>query len=216
MLKELNKSNPDLQILSTNSPRLARYGAVLEGFDFSDMFSPSLEAMDRSGPTYIADLVALQSCPSFQDLKNVVFGELEIQAGICFGLNDKMNGMEYHKSSEVVIAVRDLILILGDVRDVNNNSWDSSLGECFFVREGTAVELFGGTLHLAPCRVRNEPFCSIVVLPKGTNTPLLSSESKKDPLLFMNNKWLLCHIDSPAVARGAYVGITGENIRISL
>jgi len=216
MLKELNKSNPDIEILSVNTPQFARYGTVIEGCNFSDMFPASLQAMDLTGPTYIRDIEALGTCNSFQHLKNIIFGEIELQAGICFGLNDKMNGMEYHKSSEVIIAVTDMILILGDIRDIRDNSWDSSNAECFFMGEGTAVELYGGTLHLAPCRVSTEPFCSIIVLPKGTNTTLNKNSNKIDPLLFMNNKWLLCHKDSPAAARGASIGITGKNIQIAL
>jgi hypothetical protein len=125
-----------------------------------------------------------------------------------------MNGMEYHKSSEIIIAVRDIVLILGNIRDMKGNEWSSFHAKCFYVPEGTAVELYGGTLHLAPCRVSPEPFCTIIILPKGTNTPLASAKKGKNSLLFMNNKWLICHKESPAVSRGAYVGISGENIQI--
>jgi hypothetical protein len=125
-----------------------------------------------------------------------------------------MNGMEYHKSSEIIIAVTDVILILGNIRDIKENKWDSSLSKCFYVPQGKTVELYGGTLHLAPCRVTSEPFCSIIVLPDGTNTPLTSANKERDSLLFMNNKWLICHKESPAAGRGAYVGISGENIHI--
>lgn len=215
MLKKLNESNSDIEILSLQTPRFNRYGTVIENYDFSDMVPPSLEAMDLTGPNYIGNLETLQACDSFHYLKNEIFGEMELQAGICFGLNNKMNGMEYHKSSEVIIAVTNLILILGDVRDIKNNCWDSSYAECFFMPEGTTVELYGGTLHLAPSRVSSDPFCSIIVLPKGTNTPLKKIDSKKASLLFMNNKWLLCHKESPAVNRGAFVGITGNNITIN-
>jgi len=214
MLKELNEVNKNNKILRADSPHFTRYGKVLEDCDFSDMFPISIEAMDLSGPTYLRDIEALHKCESFQYLKDSVFGEIDLQSGICFGKNDKMNGMEYHKSSEVIIAVTDMVLILGDIRDMKNNSWDSSLAECFLIPKNTAIELYGGTLHLAPCRVSEEPFCSIIVLPEGTNSPLLSSVSKKDPLLFMNNKWLICHRDSPAVTRGGYIGISGENIQI--
>ena len=48
-----------------------------------------------------------------------------------------------------------------------------------------------------------------VILPKGTNTPLLKKSD--DPLYFMNNKWLIAHKDSPQAQKGAYIGIKGEN-----
>lgn len=215
MLNDINEANPDIEIMSVNSTKFNRYGSIIENCDFSEMFPVSLEAMDSTGPSYIGDLEALHSSDSYQYLKREIFGDLDLQIGICFGLNDKMNGMEYHKSSEVIIAVTDMVLILGDLRDVKNNSWDSSNAECFLITRGTTVELHGGTLHLAPCRVSKEPFCSIIVLPKGTNTPLTKAENNKDPLLFMRNKWLLCHRESPAVAKGGFIGIKGKNIQIA-
>ena len=32
----------------------------------------------------------------------------------------------------------------------------------------------------------------------------------------MRGKWLTCHPDSPQAAKGAFAGITGENIRLTL
>jgi len=215
MLKQLNKLNHSIKILSVDSTHLTKYGKVITDCDFSDMFDQSINAVDLSGPTYIRDFEDLHKCESYKLLKESVFGEINLQTGLCFGLNNKMNGMEYHKSSEVIITVTDLILILGDMRDIINNSWDSSLAEFFFIPKGIAVELYGGTLHLAPCRVSSEPFCAIIVLPENTNSPLISETQKHDSLLFMNNKWLLCHKDSPAVKKGGYIGIQGENIQIT-
>ena len=214
MLSKLNELNSSLKILPVNSDDFKRYGKVLNSQDFSDMFSLSMDAIDLSGPTYIRDLPALKNCSSFDSLKNTIFGEIELQTGLCFGLNNKMNGMEYHKSSEVIIAVTDVVLILGDVRDINDMQWDSSMAQCFFIEKGTAIELYGGTLHLAPCRVTSDPFCAIIVLPEGTNSLLTDKTHDTDPLLFMNNKWLICHKDSPAVAKGGFVGISGDNIQI--
>ncbi len=214
MLKELNKINSSIEILPIANSSFEQYGTVLKNCDFSDMFSLSIEAIDLSGPMYKRDFEDLHKCVSFQLLKDFVFGEIDLQIGLCFGVNNKMNGMEYHKSSEVIIAVTDIILILGDIRDIKNNSWDSSMSKCFYITQGMAIELYGGTLHLAPCRTSSKPFCSIIVLPEGTNLPLKAIEKKKDSLLFMNNKWLICHRDSPAVNRGAFVGITGHNIQI--
>ena len=106
--------------------------------------------------------------------------------------------------------------MLKELNNIKENTWDSSLAECFYLPQGTVVELYGGTLHLAPCRVSAKPYYTIIVLPEGTNSPLLAAENEKDPLLFMNNKWLICHKDSPAVDRGGFIGITGENIQIQV
>ncbi len=216
MLKKLNKMNPTLEILPIESSHLKQYGQILKNYDFKDMFPISRELVDMDGTTYIADIEKLHQCKSSELLKNQIFGEMTLQLGLCFGENRKMNGMEYHKSSEVVIAVTDVILILGDIRDIKNNSWDSSKAQCFFLPQGKAVELYGGTLHFAPCRVSSEPFCSIIVLPEGTNLPLKEVKIKNEPLLFKNNKWLICHKDSPAADNGAFMGITGDNIQINI
>jgi hypothetical protein len=56
-------------------------------------------------------------------------------------------------------------------------------------------------------------------LERGTNGPLErvdTAAAGEDGLLWMRNKWLLCHPESPQAAKGAFVGITGENIRLKL
>ena len=46
-------------------------------------------------------------------MKERAYGGLEIQIGYCNGNNKKLNAVEYHRSSELDIAVDDLILLLG-------------------------------------------------------------------------------------------------------
>lgn len=52
------------------------------------------------------------------DLKMRIFGELPIQIGYCNGHNSKLNALEYHRSSEVNVAVTDIILLLGSEQDI--------------------------------------------------------------------------------------------------
>lgn len=212
MLEKLNNLNPDHKIYSLDSSDLKEFGEVLT-CDFTDMYHIALDSMDFNGPGYIRDIDAFKKCTSYKHLESV-FGKIKIQVGICFGNNILLNGMEYHKSSEIIIAVTDMILMLGDHKDIKNNKWDSSLTKSFYLPKGSAVELYAGTLHLAPARVDKNPFCSIIVLPEGTNIPL-EREPSDDVLLFMENKWLICHPESPAVSRGGYVGIDGNNIEIN-
>ena len=47
------------------------------------------------------------------EMKERAYGGLEIQIGYCNGNNKKLNAVEYHRSSELDIAVDDLILLLG-------------------------------------------------------------------------------------------------------
>lgn len=216
MLKELNAANAPLTILAADSPALARYGRLIEGIDCTEMFPLSLQSMDLEGPAYIRDIEKLREFSSFESIKETVYGKSSsVQAGLCFGMNDKMNGMEYHEGSEVLVAVTDVILILGRSEDIHDLIWDSVQAECFYFPRGTVLELYSNTLHLAPCRVTKEPFCTVIILPEGTNRTLeKKGENQSDPLYFMENKWMICHEDSPAVSRGAHIGITGKNIKI--
>ena len=63
--------------------------------------------------------------------------------GFCSGYNNKLNAVEYHRSSEIDIAATDLILMLGRQQDIDytNNTYETKNIECFFVPAGTAVEL---------------------------------------------------------------------------
>jgi len=92
-------------------------------------------------------------------------------------------------------------------------NWDSNLTKIFFLPAGTVVELYSTTLHLAPSRISKDPFNAVIVLPKGTNTPL---ETMAKELLWMKNKWFMAHADSPTAAKGAYVGISGPNHEIKI
>ena len=68
------------------------------------------------------------------------------------GDNHKLNGLEYHRSSEINIAVTDMILLLGSQQDVGTDfTYDTSKVEAFYVPAGTVVEMYATTLHYAPC-----------------------------------------------------------------
>ena len=60
------------------------------------------------------------------------FGGLPIQIGYCNGSNVKLNALEYHRSSEIDIAVTDLILLLGCQQDIKEDTYDTALVEAFF------------------------------------------------------------------------------------
>ena len=145
--------------------------------------------------------------------------DLEVEFGFCSGYNNKLNAVEYHRSSEIDIAATDLILMLGRQQDIDytNNTYETKNIECFFVPAGTAVELYATTLHYAPCKENNEEFRCGVVLPKGTNLPLQVKpvENKgENQLLFAANKWLIGHSESGVDKDGGFIGLIGENTTI--
>ena len=120
--------------------------------------------------------------------------------------------MEYHRSSEIDIAVTDLILLLGCQQDIREGYvYDTSQIEAFFVPAATAVELYATTLHYAPCTAREGGFRCAIILPKGTNDALSfkTSEEGENRLLAAVNKWLIAHEE--AGIEGAFCGLQGEN-----
>lgn len=114
------------------------------------------------------------------------------------------------------VAVTDIILLLGAEQDIEPDfTYDTSKVEAFLIPAGTGIEVYGTTLHYAPCGVDGNGFKAVVVLPKGTNTDLMTCHTKSfdDKLLTAKNKWLIAHEE--AGIEGAVCGLKGENIDIA-
>ena len=157
----------------------------------------------------------LEALAVAKDLTESAYGGLPIQIGYCNGNNKKLNAVEYHRSSEVDIAVNDLILLIGRQQDIEADfTYDTAKIEAFYVPAGTAVELYATTLHYAPCSAGEDGFRCVVVLPKDTNLELNFTPGKdgEDKLITARNKWLIAHED--AKIEGAFNGLKGENITL--
>lgn len=203
---------------SVNDAEFKQYGRVLD-VDTAD-FVQTMLAKDtiKEGVVYEPSDEALEKLPLFKQMKDEVFGGMDVEFGFCSGRNEKLNAVEYHRSSEIDIAATDLVLMLGRQQDIDygSNTYETKNIELFFVPKGTAVELYATTLHYAPCRENNEEFRCGVVLPKGTNLPLqVKLESKgENQLLFAVNKWLIGHSESGVDKDGGFIGLVGENITL--
>ena len=215
-LEAVRANNAALDVMSVHDPRFVEYGLVhrIGAAGASPVDGPLLSLArarfeQSNGPvSYTASDPELEGCPELDEIRRQVFGEVDIQAGCCWGTSTRMNGMEFHKSSELVGAATDLVLIVGRLQDVSDGHWDARRAAFVHVPAGSFVELYATTLHLAPCRVSPAPFCAVIVLPRGTNTPLAAGP---DGRLWMRNKWLLAHPEGPAAARGAWIGVDGPN-----
>ena len=167
---------------------------------------------------YEPSVPEFEQLPVFSRLRDEVFGGMPVELGHCSGWNNKLNGLEYHRSSEVDMAATDLILLLGCQQDIDwkNFTYDTAKVEAFLVPAGTAVELYATTLHFAPCSVSGKEFRMGVALPRGTNEPLdvVPEKTGENQLLLQRNKWLLAHKDSGLDKDGAWIGLVGENIEI--
>jgi hypothetical protein len=160
----------------------------------------------------------LQNLPVCERLQSNLFGGMPIQLGYCNGHSVKLNCLEYHRGSEFIAAGTPLILLLADLRDVENGLLDTSLIEAFYLPDGKAFLLYETTLHYAPCTAVNECGCfrSVIGLMKGTNgqKPEITPANAEDSRLWAKNKWLLAHPDTNEAKGGAYIGLTGENLTV--
>ncbi|ANF48978.1 DUF4867 family protein [Priestia megaterium] len=215
-MKDLNKHIPFYHI---EDSKFKHYGKVINEYDFNELetYMDSL-TIPQDQNVYVASVTEMENTIIKNQLQEAFYGEMSIQIGYCNGPNSTLNGLEYHKSSEINIAITDMVLLLGKVQEVENNVFHSNDVIAFFVPKGTAVELYSTTLHFAPCKVNNEGFKTIVILPKGTNDPLstnIQKRTKEDELLFMKNKWLIAHPErEQLINKGAHPGIKGENIKV--
>ena len=111
-------------------------------------------------------------------LRDSFYGGMDIQVGYCNGRNTTYNGFEYHKGSEINIAVTDFMLVLGHTWEIRDNTYRVEDAKVFFVEKGTAIEMYQTTLHLSPCRVTDKGFKYIVILHRGTNTQMCIRDSR--------------------------------------
>ena len=91
-----------MKIQQVEDKAFSTYGRVLEGY----ALSPLLKAMEHT------------PLPVAKAFKDRAFGGLPIQVGFCNGFNTYLNAVEYHRSSEINVAVTDMILLVGRQQDI--------------------------------------------------------------------------------------------------
>lgn len=219
MLEALKKANPHLKLYSVLDEAFAPYGRVLPG-DPDGLFDVLSETpIPAEGNCYEASVPALEAVPVMAAWQRAVFGAVPIQAGYCNGNGSRLNALEYHKSSEVNYSASGLVLLLALPEQIRDGVLSSDDVAAFYLPPRIAVEIHPRVLHFAPCRVHPEGFRCLVVLPQGTNSPLDHTDPNapgEEALLWMRNKWMICHPDSPQAVKGAFIGIQGENLEVCL
>ena len=219
MLDALKKANPHIPLYAVTDAAFAPYGRVLAGE--TDALCDALRetAIPAEGNCYVASDPALERVDVIRAWQHSVYGDMAVQAGCCNGNGDTLNAMEYHKGSEVNFSDTGLVLLLALPEDLKDGRLRSADVKGFYLPPRVAVDIHPRVLHFAPCRVSKDGFRCLVVLPKGTNAPLEhidTSAPGEEALLWMTNKWMTCHPDSPQARKGAFVGIEGENLKVHL
>ena len=207
-----------MNIQSVNDKAFEVYGRVVDGYDYAELLATLEKCSEKPADSviYVPGCAELEATPAYKDLQINCYGGMPIQIGYCNGKNKLLNALEYHRSSEIDVAVSDLLLMLGKRADITEDfQYDSANVEAFLVPAGTAVEVFADTLHYAPCNTEESGFRMVVVLPKGTNLDLTKKHENatdEETLLFGTNKWVIAHPD--AKIEGAFNGIIGENLKL--
>lgn len=192
-----------------------KYGKVLEGYNFGPLLKEMKHTPVPEDVVYVPSVEELEALDVEKDLKNRAFGGLPIEIGYCNGHNKKLNAVEYHRNSEINVAVTDLVLLIGHQQDIEADfTYDTANIEAFLVPAGTGIEVYATTLHYAPCHVNKSGFQCVVVLPRETNTEIDFPMPKdgENGLMTAQNKWLIAHED--AKIEGAFNGLKGENITL--
>lgn len=202
-------------VKSVTDDAFIKYGRIISGYEISALLKKMEETLLPEDVIYNPSDESLEELPIFETIRDSIFGGMPIQIGYCNGHNRFLNGLEYHRTSEINIAVTDMILLLGSQQDISEDfTYDTSNVEAFFVPKGTMIECYATTLHYAPCGYNGNGFRCVVVLPKGTNLEMNNVPDfvKEDELLTARNKWLIAHKD--ANINGAFVGLIGENVSV--
>ncbi len=204
-------------IKSVTDKDFKKYGQVLKNYDCTEIIEKMKSTPLPEDVVYEPSIKELEELSIAKELQDREYGELPMQIGYCNGNNYILNAVEYHRSSEINIAVTDLILLIGSQQDIEDDySYNTSKIEAFKVPAGTIIEVYATTLHYAPCNANEEGFRCVVALPKDTNLPLENKVEKvgEDALLFAKNKWLIGHKDTNLGEQGAFIGLVGENTSI--
>lgn len=219
MLDLVRKKNPKYEILSVHSQEFEKYGMVISQNEFPQM-EQFVRATEMPEDEFYkpCEEQLMEMGAEADRIKNEIYGQVPCQIGYYNGYADRLNAVEFHKCSEVLIQFEDCILILASKDDMRDGRLHSSRMKYFYVEKGTCVELYGGTLHWAPCMVSEKGVRQVVVQQEGTNTPLLLPvEDKNGENLYLleRNKWVLIHEEAKnQFAEGAFIGIDGENPKI--
>lgn len=208
-----------MKIQSVYDKEFLTYGRVITGYDTAQL----LETLEKETPLpegvdYVPSEPALEALPIKAQLAANEYGGMPIQLGWCNGHNTKLNCLEYHRDSEVNCGTTDFILLLAKLDDVEDGKLDTAKVKAFKCPAGVPVEVYGSTLHYAPCNGKaGQGFRVLVALPLGTNGPKpeITPVNDEDKLLWACNKWLLAHPESSEAAQGAVAALEGVNIDIA-
>ena len=208
-----------MKIVEIQSEAFKAYGKVidtaavsLEGRQSLITYFQTKTEAPKEGNVYVADERPIHDLPVAAEIQQVVDYD-DLQFGYCHGNSTQINALEWHDCQELVLAVTDCVLYLGHPDDLVEERGNLNLEtDCLLavkLSEGDVVVLHPKVMHFAPTKVTEQAYRTMIVLEKGTNSPL---DHPGDHHLFMTNKWLIAHPDrQDLVDKGAWPGLRGKN-----
>lgn len=95
--------------ISVMEPEFKKYGKVIGGYDLKEILQKMEETPCPDDVVYVASVKELEDLKIAEELADGVYGQMPIQIGYCNGHNRKLNALEYHRDSEINIAVSDMV-----------------------------------------------------------------------------------------------------------
>lgn len=102
-----------MKIYDITDPTFDKYGAIVRGYDFSELLEKMRQKPIPEAVEYVASDPVLEALPVFSRFSQGFYGGMPVELGYCMGHNQKLNALEYHRSSEVNVSVTDYIVFLG-------------------------------------------------------------------------------------------------------
>ncbi len=219
-LEKLQSLNPQLKIKPVTEPSFKRYGKLYESIDLFEaaQFINGLQMPDAENDIYVKASSSLKDMKIFNHVRFNIFGGVEIDMGYAIGHSKgPFDLCEYHRCNELLAVIdQPLVMFFGDQRDIEDNKYDLSLMEAFYVPAGTAVDLYSTTLHGFPYQTSDEGYRMIVTLPHKTNDQKdfeTDPSYKQTALLYSMNAFLIGKKNCTRV-KDIYPGLTGHISKI--
>ena len=96
---------------------------MLEGYDFTGLIKEMKHTPVPEDAIYVPSVEELEALDIMKDLQNKGIRRAAVQIGYCNGHNKKLNAVEYHRNSEINVAVTDLVLLIGHQQDISDDSY---------------------------------------------------------------------------------------------
>jgi hypothetical protein len=160
MLKRLKAQHPDLTVLSPRDQSFELYGRYLTDEAWKKLAGQTRKLISADDvPSYLPSCRELENGGMPKSLLTGIFGDEDVQIGVCRGFNDRLNGMEWHDCPEVVAACTPHGADTGPSRGYQKQPMAQSPGRSLPPRRGRCRRPSQGhpPLRSLPCGRRSVP-----------------------------------------------------------